>query len=212
MAKTKDKKKEAEEAPPEAAAEGADGEAAPKKKGLPIMLIAIAAGALIVVGGGGAGVYFMFLAPKPTPAQIAAADAAKKEAAKKAAKKDDKKEGGADAKPDPKTQPQIEDGPDGVKYFKMPDVIANIQSPDGHASYLKLKLTFECDDDTADLLKDSMPRVNDILQGFMGELRPDDISSSAGDMQLRQEILRRINLILAPHKINAVLIEQKLIT
>ena len=211
MAKTKDKKKEAEEAPPEAAAEGADGEAAPKKKGLPIMLIAIAAGALIVVGGGGAGVYFMFLAPKPTPAQIAAADAAKKEAAKKAAKKDDKKEGDA-AKPDPKTQPQIEDGPDGVKYFKMPDVIANIQSPDGHASYLKLKLTFECDDDTADLLKDSMPRVNDILQGFMGELRPDDISSSAGDMQLRQEILRRINLILAPHKINAVLIEQKLIT
>ncbi len=164
-----------------------------------------------MVGGGGAGAYFLFLAPKPTAAQVAAADAAKKEAAKKAAKKDDKKEG-ADAKPDPKTQPQIEDGPDGVKYFKMPDVIANIQSPDGHASYLKLKLTFECDDDTADLLKDSMPRVNDVLQGFMGELRPDDVSSSAGDMQLRQEILRRINLILAPHKINAVLIEQKLIT
>ncbi len=210
MAKTKDKKKEAEEAPPEAAAEGAEGEAAPKKKGLPIMLIAIAAGALIVVGGGGAGAYFLFLAPKPTAAQIAAADAAKKEAAKKAAKKDEKKEDAP--KPDPKTIPTVEDGPDGTKYFKMPDVIANIQSPDGHASYLKLKLTFECDEDTADLLKDSMPRVNDILQGFMGELRPDDLSSSAGDMQLRQEILRRINLILAPHKINAVLIEQKLIT
>ena len=206
MAKTKDKKKEAEEAPPEAAAEG---EAAPKKKGPPILIIAIAAGVL-VLGGGGAGAYFMFLAPKPTAAQVAAADAAKKEAAKKAAKKDEKKDDAA--KPDPKTIPQVEDGPDGVKYFKMPDVIANIQSPDGHASYLKLKLTFECDDDTADLLKDSMPRVNDVLQGFMGELRPDDISSSAGDMQLREEILRRINLIIAPHKINAVLIEQKLIT
>ncbi len=211
MAKTKDKKKEAEEAPPEAAAEGAEGEAAPKKKGPPILIIAIAAGVL-VLGGGGAGAYFLFLAPKPSPAAAAAAEAAKKEAAKKAAKKDDKKEGGDAAKPDPKTQPQIEDGPDGVKYFKMPDVIANIQSPDGHASYLKLKLTFECDDDTADLLKESMPRVNDVLQGFMGELRPDDISSSAGDMQLRQEILRRINLVLAPHKITAVLIEQKLIT
>ncbi len=209
MAKTKDKKKEAEEAPADAAAEGAEGEGAAKKKGLPIMLIAIAVGAVVVVGGGGAGAYFMFLAPKPTAAQVAAADAAKKEAAKKAAKKDEKKD---DTKPDPKTIPQVEDGPDGTKYFKMPDVIANIQSPDGHASYLKLKLTFECDDDTADLLKESMPRVNDVLQGFMGELRPDDISSSAGDMQLREEILRRINLIIAPHKINAVLIEQKLIT
>ncbi len=205
MAKTKDKKKEAEEAPAEATAEG---EEAPKKKGPPILIIGIAVGVLLL-GGGGAGAYFMFLAPKPTPAQIAAADAAKKEAAKKAAKKDEKKD---DTKPDPKTIPQVEDGPDGVKYFKMPDVMANIQAPDGHASYLKLKLTFECDDDTADLLKDSMPRVNDMLQGFMGELRPDDISSSAGDMQLRQEILRRINLIIAPHKINAVLIEQKLIT
>jgi len=207
LAKTKDKKKEAEEAPPEAAADGAEGEAAPKKKGPPILIIAIAAGVL-VLGGGGAGAYFLFLAPKPP----AAADAAKAKDAKKPEKKKDAKKEGDAPKPDPKTIPVIEDGPDGVKYFKMPDVIANIQSPDGHASYLKLKLTFECDDDTADLLQDSMPRVNDILQGFMGELRPDDISSSAGDMQLRQEILRRINLILAPHKINAVLIEQKLIT
>lgn len=208
MAKTKDKKKEAEEAPPEAVADGAEGEGAAKKKGPPILIIAIAAGVL-VLGGGGAGAYFLFLAPKPT----AAADAAKKDAAKAHDKKKDAKKGGdASSKPDPKTQPVVEDGPDGIKYFKMPDVIANIQSPDGHASYLKLKLTFECDDDTADLLQDDMPRVNDILQGFIGELRPDDISSSAGDMQLRQEILRRINLILAPHKINAVLIEQKLIT
>ncbi len=207
MAKTKDKKKEAEEAPPETAADGAEGEGAAKKKGPPMLIIAIAAGVL-VLGGGGAGAYFMFLAPKPTAAQMAAAQAAAKKPEKK---KDEKKAGDASGKPDPNA-PKVDDGPDGVKYFKMPDVIANIQSPDGHASYLKLKLTFECDDDTADLLMDDMPRVNDVLQGFMGELRPDDISSSAGDMQLRQEILRRINLILAPHKINAVLIEQKLIT
>lgn len=204
MAKTKDKKKEAEAPPPEVD-EDAEGEAAPKKKkkGPPILIIAIAAGVL-VLGGGGAGAYFMFLAPKGPPAAHAPAKKPEK-------KKEEKKEGAA-AKPDPKTQPSVEDGPDGIKYFKMPDVVANIQSPDGHASYLKLKLTFECDSDTADLLSDSMPRINDILQGFMGELRPEDISSSAGDMQLRQEILRRINLILAPHKINAVLIEQKLLT
>ncbi len=203
MAKTKDKKKEAEEAPPEAA-EGAEGEAAPKKKGPPILIIAIAAGVL-VLGGGGAGAYFMFLAPKPPAAAAAAKDVKKPEK-----KKDDKKDAKPD-KPDPKTQPVVEDGPDGIKYFKMPDTLANIQAPDGQKAYLDLKLTFECDDDTADLLTDSMPRINDILQGFMGELRPDDISSSAGDMQLRQEILRRINLVIAPHKINAVLIEKKLI-
>jgi len=213
LAKTKDKKKEAEAPPVDAAPEG-EGEGAPKKKGLPIMLIAIAAGALIVLGGGGAAVYFLLLAPKHPPAAEAGKDGehGKKDEKKKEKKKEgEKKEGGA--KVDPKTQPVKAEGPDGITYYTLPDVVANIESPDGHASYLKLKLTFECpDEDTVDLLDESLPRVNDILQGFMGELRPEDLSSSAGDYQLRLEILRRINLILAPHKIKAVLIEEKLIT
>lgn len=219
MAKTKDKKKEAEAPPVDGGGEG-EGEA-PKKKGLPIMLIAIAGGAVLLLGGGGAAAYFMFLKPKPAAeAGAHGAEAGKKDAHgkdKKDAHGKDKKEGGGHGgggeKVDPKTQPVIAEGPEGVTYFTLPDVVANIESPDGRASYLKMKLTFEVgDEETVELLKESMPRINDILQGFMGELRPEDLSSSAGDYQLRLEILRRINLILAPHKINAVLIEEKLIT
>ncbi len=209
MAKTKDKKKEAEAPPVDG--DGAEGEDTPKKKGLPVMLIAIAGAAVLVLGGGGTAAYFMFMKPKTPPA--AEAGKADAHAKKDDKKKDKKKEGGEAAKVDPKTLPVIAEGPDGVTYFTLPDVVANIESPDGHASYLKLKLTFEVgDQETVDLLQESMPRVNDILQGFMGELRPEDLSSSAGDYQLRLEILRRINLVLAPHKINAVLIEEKLIT
>ena len=222
MAKTKDKKKEAEAPPVDGGGEGGEGDA-PKKKGLPIMLIAIAGGAVLLLGGGGAAAYFLFLKPKPAAeAGAHGAEADKKDAHGKDAKKDahgkDKKEkggghGGGGDKVDPKTQPVIAEGPDGVTYFTLPDVVANIESPDGRASYLKMKLTFEVgDEETVHLLQESMPRINDILQGFMGELRPEDLSSSAGDYQLRLEILRRINLILAPHKINAVLIEEKLIT
>jgi len=221
LAKTKDKKKEAEAPPVDGGGEGGEGDA-PKKKGLPIMLIAIAGGAVLLLGGGGAAAYFLFLKPKPAAeAGAHGAEAGKKDAHGNDAKKDghgkDKKEkggghGGGD-KVDPKTQPVIAEGPDGVTYFTLPDVVANIESPDGRASYLKMKLTFEVgDEETVHLLQESMPRINDILQGFMGELRPEDLSSSAGDYQLRLEILRRINLILSPHKINAVLIEEKLIT
>lgn len=219
MAKTKDKKKEAEEAPVDGEAAEGEGEA-PKKKGLPIMLIAIIAGAVLVLGGGGAAAWFLFLAPKHPPAAEgkAGAHGEKKDDKKKEKKKEGGGHGGGhgekkEAKVDPKTQPVVSEGPNGIQYFTMPDVVANIASPDGHASYLKLKLTFECaDEETVELLQQSMPRVNDVLQGFMSELRPEDLSSSAGDYQLRLEILRRINLVLAPHKINAVLIEEKLIT
>lgn len=208
LAKTEKKKKEAPA--PEA---DDDGEAKPKKKGLPIMLIAIIGGAVLVLGGGGAAAYFLFLAPKPP----AGAEAAKDPHAEKKPEKKEKKEGGhggeGAAKVDPKTQPVITEGPNGTVYFTMPDTIANIESAAGAKSYVKAKLTFECpDEETADLLQENMPRINDVLQGFMAELRPEDLAGSAGKIQLRLEILRRINLILAPSKINAVLIEQLIIT
>ena len=61
-------------------------------------------------------------------------------------------------------------------------------------------------------MAENMPRINDVMQGFLRELRPEDLSGSQGNYQLGLEILRRINLVLAPHKINAVLIEEMLIT
>ena len=201
MAKPDKKKKE--EAPP---VDDADGEAAAKPKKKFPMLIVIIAAAVLVLGGGGAAGYFLFLAPKHPPV---AADAKKVE--KKDKKKDEKKEGGD--KVDPKTQPTTADGPNGTTYFTLPDTIANIQSADGHASYLKLKLTFECpDDDTVDTLTENMPRINDVLQGFIRELRPEDLAGSEGNYQLRLEILRRINLVIAPHKVSAVLIENMIVT
>ncbi|MFT4076280.1 MAG: flagellar basal body-associated FliL family protein [Asticcacaulis sp.] len=219
MAKKEKKPKDAE-APPVDGAEGGEGEAAPKKK-FPLLIVIIAV-VVLLLGGGGAAAYFLFLAPKKPPA---AADAAKagehgKEGEKKDEKKKDDKKGGhgdkkegGDAKVDPATQPVASEGPNGTTYLSLPNMVANIQSPDGHASYLKLKLTFECpDEDTSDAITESLPRINDVLQGFLRELRPEDLSGSQGNYQLRLEILRRVNLVLAPHKINAVLIEEMLIT
>lgn len=200
-------------------AEGGEGEAAPKKK-FPLLIVIIAA-AVLLLGGGGAAAYFLFLAPKPPADAAKASERGKDEKAghgeKKDAKKDKKKEGGehggGDAKLDPATQPVPSEGPNGTTYLSLPNMVANIQSPDGRASYLKLKLTLECpDDETVDALTENMPRINDVMQGFLRELRPEDLSGSQGNYQLRLEILRRINLVLAPHKINAVLIEEMLIT
>ncbi|MGA9657533.1 MAG: flagellar basal body-associated FliL family protein [Asticcacaulis sp.] len=219
MAKKEKKPKDAD-APPVDGEEG-EGEAAPAKKKFPMLIVIIAA-AVVLLGGGGAAAWFLFLAPKPAADAHgdAKADAHGKEKAdghgKEDKKKDAKKEGehgGGDAKVDPATQPVTSEGPNGTTYLTLPNMVANIQSPDGRASYLKLKLTFECPDtDTVEAMTENMPRINDVLQGFIRELRPEDLAGSQGNFQLRLEILRRINLVLAPHKINAVLIEEMLVT
>jgi len=190
-----------EETPEEEVSEGAEGEegAQPKKKlSMKMMLIAGAA-ALVVVGGGGtAG--FIFLKPKP--------DAAGKAGAHKSAKKgkDDK------GKKDDKVAGQVREGPDGVLFYTMPDVVVNMQTADGRPTFLKLKLTLELPDQSAvDSLDPNMPRLQDMFQGFLRELRPEDLSGSQGSYQLRMEILRRVNLVIAPSKANAVLIEEMLI-
>jgi flagellar FliL protein len=87
-----------------------------------------------------------------------------------------------------------------------------MQTADGRPTFLKLKLTLELPDQaTADTLDEDMPRLQDMFQTFLRELRPEDMAGSQGSYQLRMEIQRRVNLVIAPSKINTVLIEEMLI-
>ena len=185
----------------EAGAEGGeDGHA--KKKGLPLKLIIIAAAGVLVLGGGGTGAFLM-LGSKPA----ANADAHKKAKPKKKPAKEGEAKGPTD-----KNAPVIADGPNGVVFYTLPDIVVNMQTADGKSTFLKLKLTLELPDhDTVDVLEPNRPRLQDMFQTFLRELRPEDLAGSQGSYQLRMEILRRVNLVIAPAKINSVLIEEMLI-
>jgi flagellar FliL protein len=203
-------KKPEKEAPAPEGEEGAEGEA-PAKKKPPILIIAIAAGVL-VLGGGGAAAFFM-LKPKP---EAAAGEHGKKEEKKKEKKEEkgghgEKKEGeGAAAAGGP--APVIKEGPDGVVFYTLPDIVVNMQTADGKSTFLKLQLTFELsEEETADLLTENLPRLQNMFQTFLRELRPEDLNGSQGTYQLQIELVRRVNLVIAPAKVNAVLIGEMLI-
>ena len=187
-----------------AVTDGADGEAegAPAKKKLPLLFIIIPA-ALVVLGGGGGAAFFL-MQPKAEAAEGGHAAPEKK-----------KDGGGHGAAADGEADPAlgvISDGPDGVVFYTLPDMVVNIQAPGGRPTFLKLKLTLEMHDHAlAEHLQAEMPRMQDMFQTFLRELRPDDLAGSAGSFQLRAEILRRVNLIAAPGKVDAVLIEEMLV-
>lgn len=213
MAKDKAKKKDDEAKEASAEGEGAEGEGEGGKKKLPLkMLIIAGVGALVVLGGGGAGAFFL-LAPKPDAAHGEKADdhGAPKKKEKKADKGGKGGHGGGGGEGEAAAG-TVREGPDGVTFYTLPDMVVNIQSPDGRPTYLKLKLTFEVSDHAAiEALEPNAPRLQDMFQGFLRELRPEDLNGSQGNWQLRQEILRRVNLVVAPAKIDAVLIEEMLI-
>ena len=189
------------EAPEAEVADADDVEGAPGKKKLSLkMLIIIGAAALIVLGGGGGAAFFL-LKPKP--------DAAASGKVHKA-KKNDK--GGKEGKDGKGAGPTVREGPDGVLFYTIPDIVVNMQTADGRPTFLKLKLTLELpDQESVDALEPNLPRLQDMFQTFLRELRPEDLSGSQGSYQLRMELLRRVNLVMAPNKANAVLIEEMLI-
>ena len=194
-------KDKVKEAPADAEAEGEEGEGEGGKKKLPLKMLIIAGVAAVVVLGGGGTAAFMLLKPKSDEAH-----AEKGAHEKKEKKKEKKKEGkGEEAS-------NIKEGPDGVIFYTLPPVVVNMQTADGRPTFLKLKLTLELpDEDAVDVLDPAMPRLQDMFQTFLRELRPEDLSGSQGSYQLRMEILRRVNLVIAPSHANAVLIEEMLI-
>ena len=202
----------ADEATALAVAHGAEvegGEGAPAKKKIPLLFIIIPA-AVLVLGGGGAAAFVLM---KPKPAAVEG-EAGHGEEAKGG--KEKKKEGGhGEKKEGGEADPAagvIAEGPDGVTFYTLPDMVVNIQSADGRPTFLKLKLTLEMHDaELAAHLQEESPRMQDMFQGFLRELRPEDLAGSAGSYQLRTEILRRVNLVAAPGKVDAVLIEEMLV-
>lgn len=102
--------------------------------------------------------------------------------------------------------------PPQVAFFDMPDMIVNIQSPDGTPTYLKLSVALELDrPETKAILEPLMPRIVDQFQTYLRELRLEDIRGSAGVMRLKEELLRRITIAAAPAAVRDVLLKEMIV-
>jgi flagellar FliL protein len=225
MAK-KDKAKKPEE--PEAekpAAEGEEGAAAPKKKmsGKTLVLF-IVLPAVVVLGGGGAAAMMLLGGGKATEVADAAhggeGEHKKEKPAKKPEKKDDHGASGGgehaaagDAGGEGADVGALTLGEEGQpSYYALPKMIVNLAGSGNQSQLLELLLTLEASDASAfDSVPTEMPRLRDAFQSFLRELRVEDINGSAGSYRLRIELLKRFNIVMAPAKADAVLIESFLV-
>jgi len=194
----------------EGGAEGeGEGEEGGKKKKLSgkALILFIVLPAILVLGAGGAAAFFL-LNSQPAAAH-AEADGGKAKGGGHGKAKGGHGEG-AEGEPGANGV-TITEG-EGVVFVGLPEMLVNITAADGRPAYLKLRLTLEAPDhDVVASLEPQLPRVTDQFTSFLRELRTDDLSGSAGAYRLRLELLRRVNLVIAPAQVNAVLIEEMLV-
>lgn len=191
----KDKAEEAEDKDDAADGETPEGDGAEAKQGfikklLGIKLFAnkklliIAGAALVLIIGGGAGAFFFLGGSKevPKPTQTA-----------------------QNLPPLPAVPPQ-------VAFYDMPDIVVNIQTADSSQAFLKLSVALELDSAAEKPgIQAYMPRVVDQFQSYLRELRLDDLKGSAGVLRLKEELLRRINAVVAPYRVHDVLLKEMIV-
>jgi flagellar FliL protein len=98
-------------------------------------------------------------------------------------------------------------------FVDVPDMLVNlVGSPGERVQYLKVKVVLEVKEEKQlELIKPSMPRVTDIFQTYLRELRPADLNGSAGLFRLKEELTRRVNAAISPNQVNAVLFKEVVI-
>ena len=98
-------------------------------------------------------------------------------------------------------------------YVEVPDMLVNlIGLPGERVQYLKARLVLEVKEEKqAEAIKPSLPRVTDIFQTYLRELRPSDLSGSAGLFRLKEDLTRRVNAAVAPNQVSAVLFKEVVI-
>ena len=162
---------------------GAHGDKKAGKKGGKMKLILLAVPVLLIAAG--AGLWFTGILPK----MLGMTHEAPLDAAKDAAA----------VKPAP-------------VFVELPEMIANLNSPGHHAAFVKLKARVELSK-LADQepFAAAQPRIVDLFQTYLREMRPDELRGSAGTYRLREELIARANLAAAPARVVDLLFSELLV-
>ena len=94
-------------------------------------------------------------------------------------------------------------------FLDMPEIVSNLNAGPRRTSYLKLHVKIELakTDDQA-IATTTMPRLLDLFQTYLRDMRPEDLRGSEGTYRLREELIARANIAIAPaHVVNVLFTE-----
>jgi flagellar FliL protein len=107
---------------------------------------------------------------------------------------------------------EAEKPPGPPTFIDVPEMVANLNAGAKKSAYVKLNARVEVPrPGDVEKVKAAMPRLQDMMQTYLREMRPEELRGSAGVYRLREELLVRANAAVAPAKVSDVLFTQMLI-
>ena len=98
-------------------------------------------------------------------------------------------------------------------FIDVPEILVNLAGQPGErVQYLKAKIVLEVKDEKqVEQIKPTLPRVSDMFQTYLRELRASDLNGSVGMFRLKEELTKRVNAAISPGQVSAVLFKEILV-
>jgi flagellar FliL protein len=95
-------------------------------------------------------------------------------------------------------------------FIDVPEMMVNlVGAPGERVQYLRVKVVLEVKEEKqVEAIKPNLPRVTDLFQTYLRELRASDLNGSAGLFRLKEELTRRVNNAVTPQQVSAVLFKE----
>ena len=96
-------------------------------------------------------------------------------------------------------------------FMDLPDIVANLNAG-RRTAFIKLKAKFELSKpEDAVAVQAAMPRIVDLFQSYLREMRPEELRGTAGTYRLREELIARANIAAHPARVLNVLFTEMLV-
>ena len=96
--------------------------------------------------------------------------------------------------------------------FNLPEMTVNLNTGGKGESFMKLTIALEVANQAMmTQIQPRMAKIVDAFQVYLRELRPSDLEGSAGIYRLKEELLRRVNVAIAPAQVDSILFKEILV-
>jgi flagellar FliL protein len=99
-----------------------------------------------------------------------------------------------------------------VAFIDLPDIIVNLQTRGARMRFLRLRVALEVGDEaTGQGVRTLIPRLLDSYQLYLRSLTTDDVGGPGGMQRVKEDLLARSNIAVAPAKVADVLLKEMLV-
>ena len=101
---------------------------------------------------------------------------------------------------------------EGKVFYKLEDITLNLNPEGPKSRFMKLGLTLVLlNEEDIVRIESRIPRIIDNVTAYMRELKPEELAGSANFYRVRENLLMRVQVAVAPVKVTSILFNSALI-